>query len=144
MVRSLPAQLMRAVLLWQSAPHYRTTPWALTLCDLRQQVRWTQKECSVLTDTVVRAVWDDALDHAQRLSTIATNQILPPQTMLHWEDVFEAEYGLPEEFADDSEAEYPTCTKLLCAYVLWAYRVPYPVSQALCSEENRTRIVVAL
>jgi hypothetical protein len=27
-----------------------------------------------------------------------------------------------QHLTDDSEAEYPSCTKLLCAYVLRAYR----------------------
>ena len=94
-LRSRLAVLMAHVLKWKTQPP--TASWADTIATQREEIAELRDEAPRFTRAyIVAREWEKALRKAQRWARSEMGQG-PAVDTLTWEEVFEAEYRLPDD-----------------------------------------------
>lgn len=97
--RALTAQLVRLmahILKWKTQPHKRSRSWIVSIYDARNEIADSQEEVPSLNQTFIETIWPTADRRARQQAENETGAV-PVAEELTWEEVFEAEYYLPEE-----------------------------------------------
>jgi Domain of unknown function DUF29 len=86
-------RLMQHIIKWKVQPERRSRSWVASIHNAREAIREIQDDTPSLTDDRIRHRWDACLRKAHREAEGELNRSIP-QTMLSWEEVFEASYTL--------------------------------------------------
>ncbi len=92
--RALRSQLIRAmihVLKWKTQPKRRSSGWALSIYDAREEITAIQEEVPSLTREAIEEMWEQCFAIAKRKAKVEMNQDVTVE-QLSWREVFEDEY----------------------------------------------------
>lgn len=92
-LRSQLIRLMAHVLKWKMQPVKRTSSWAVTIHQAREEIAGIQEEVPTLTPEVIEGIWEKCFDAAKRQAEEEMQQEVAIES-LSWEEVFEEEYTL--------------------------------------------------
>ena len=96
-LRSYLVRLMQHIIKWNVQPERRSTSWAATIREARDQVRELQQEYPRFTDDRIRALWPKVLRSAINEAERDMNREISNPPTLTWEEVFAMLYELPKE-----------------------------------------------
>jgi hypothetical protein len=96
-LRSYLVLLMQHIIKWKVQPERRSTSWAATIREARDQVRELQQEHPRFTDDRIRALWPKVLRSSINEAERDMNREISNPPTLTWEEVFATPYELPKE-----------------------------------------------
>ena len=96
-LRSYLVRLMQHIIKWKVQPEHRSTSWAATIREARDQVRDLQQEHPRFTDERIQALWPKVLRSAINEAERDMNKEISNPPTLTWEEVFATPYELPKE-----------------------------------------------
>jgi hypothetical protein len=89
-------RFMQPIIQWRGQPERRSPGWAATIVQARDEIADAQEETPSMSDAVIRGMGEYCFQRAKRYAERAPGRSLPVDT-LSWDEVFEAEYRLPED-----------------------------------------------
>jgi hypothetical protein len=98
-LRSQLIRLMAHILKWMIQPQRRSSGWAVSIYQAREEIAAIQEEVPSLTRKVLEELWERCFAAATRQAQAEMNQKVEVAG-LSWEEVFEADYTL-----EDSDGE---------------------------------------
>jgi hypothetical protein len=96
-LRSYLVLLMQQIIKWKVQPERRSTSWAATIREARDQVHDLQQEHPRFTDDRIRALWPKVLRSSINEAERDMNREISNPPTLTWEEVFATLYELPKE-----------------------------------------------